>query len=152
LQVEHQIPVFQPSNLKSPEFQEALQKLNPDVQIVVAFRMLPESVWNFPRLGTFNIHASLLPNYRGAAPIHWAVINGESETGVSSFFLQHEIDTGDLILQKKCRVEPDETTGSLYTKLMHLGADLAIETLAQLESNTVQRIPQKNPHERKTCA
>lgn len=126
---EHKIPVLQPTNLKSPEFQEELSELKADLQIVVAFRMLPESVWNMPPMGTFNLHASLLPNYRGAAPINWAIINGEKETGVTTFFLKHEIDTGNLLFQEKVEILPEDDLGSVYEKLMKIGAELVVKTV-----------------------
>ena len=110
------IPVLQPSNLKSPEFVEELRSYKADVQVVVAFRMLPEVVWNMPPLGTFNLHASLLPDYRGAAPINWAIINGETVTGVTTFFLQHEIDTGNISIKEEEQMLPEDNVGSLYEK------------------------------------
>jgi len=134
--------VLQPEKLKAPEFLEAFNALQPDLGIVVAFRMLPEVVWSKPKKGTFNLHASLLPNYRGAAPIHWAVINGESETGVTTFFLRHEIDTGDVIFQQKTPVGENETTGELYERLMNIGAGLVVKTVDAIESNDVPRQPQ----------
>lgn len=141
--VTHNIPVLQPTNLKSEDFTGALQNINPDVQVVVAFRMLPEVVWAMPLQGTFNIHASLLPQYRGAAPINHAIINGENETGVSSFFLQKEIDTGAIIARRKVAIHPADNAGTLHDKLMAEGADLALETLHQIQTNTVQEIPQE---------
>lgn len=145
------IPVYQPLNLKSLEFQAQLAQINPNLQVVVAFRMLPEYVWKYPALGTFNVHASLLPHYRGAAPIHWAVIHGETETGVSTFFLKHEIDSGDIILQKKCDILPSETTGDVYQKLMLLGAKAAVETIAQIRQNKITVIPQVTIGQLKTA-
>ncbi len=136
------IPVLQPKNLKHESFIEKLKFLRADIQVVVAFRMLPEVVWNMPRLGSINLHASLLPNYRGAAPIHWAVINGESESGLTTFFLKHEIDTGNIILQKKITISPNETTGELYNKLKRIGADVLLETLHLVDNNTYSEIPQ----------
>ena len=126
---EHQLPLLQPSNLKDEQFLSELKALNANLQVVVAFRMLPEAVWNMPELGTFNLHASLLPNYRGAAPINWAIMNGEKETGVTTFFLQHEIDTGEIIFQEKVTISENETAGELHDKLMLVGADLVIKTL-----------------------
>ena len=123
------IPVLQPERLKAPEFLEELKALNAQLFIVVAFRMLPEVVWSMPELGTFNLHGSLLPRYRGAAPINWAVINGDMETGVTTFFLQHEIDTGDLILQERIPIGEDENVGSVHDRLMVLGASLVIRTV-----------------------
>jgi len=132
--VEQNLPVLQPKNLKAPAFVEELQSLKADLQIVVAFRMLPEIVWNMPPLGTINLHGSLLPKYRGAAPINWAVINGEKETGVTTFLLQHEIDTGDLLLQKSIEIEENETAGEVYNRMMEMGAGVLLETVQLLES------------------
>lgn len=123
------IPIFQPTNLKNESFIEQLKKLNVNLQIVVAFRMLPKKVWQLPKLGTFNLHASLLPDYRGAAPIHWAIINGETETGVSTFFIDEKIDTGAIILKSKTKISTTETVGSLHDKLMILGANLVLKTV-----------------------
>lgn len=131
--LKHNIPVLQPEKLKAPEFIEALKAYKADLQIVVAFRMLPEVVWNMPRLGTFNLHASLLPQYRGAAPINWAIINGEIETGVTTFFLQHEIDTGDIILQEKENILPADNAGTLYERLMNKGANVILKTVQLIE-------------------
>ena len=141
----HHLPVLQPTNLKSPEFQAELRGYRADLQVVVAFRMLPEAVWNMPRLGSVNIHASLLPQYRGAAPINWALMHGDQETGVTSFFLRHEIDTGDLILQDKIAIEPTDDFGSLYHKLQHQGAALAGRTVAAIAAGTAPSAPQANP-------
>ncbi len=132
------LPILQPEKLKSPSFIEQLKFYQADAQIVVAFRMLPEIVWNMPPLGTINVHASLLPQYRGAAPIHWAVINGEKETGVTTFKLQHEIDTGNILLQEKINIGDDETTGSVYERLKILGAELLIKTIQQLETGILE--------------
>jgi len=129
--------ILQPTNLKSPEFQQELRELKADLQIVVAFRMLPEAVWNMPPLGTFNLHASLLPNYRGAAPINWAIINGETETGVTTFFLKHEIDTGSIIFQEKVQILADDDLGSVYEKLMTIGAELVVKTVEAISTNEV---------------
>lgn len=129
--------ILQPTNLKNPEFQQELKDLKADLQIVVAFRMLPEAVWNMPPLGTFNLHASLLPNYRGAAPINWAIINGETETGVTTFFLKHEIDTGSIIFQKKIAILPEDDLGTVYEKLMTIGADLVVRTVEAISKNEV---------------
>lgn len=136
------IPILQPEKLKNPSFIEQLKSYQADIQVVVAFRMLPEIVWNMPPLGTINLHASLLPQYRGAAPIHWAVINGEKETGVTTFKLQHEIDTGNILLQEKINIGDDETTGSVYERLKVLGAEVLIKTLQQLQQGTLKEIPQ----------
>ena len=132
----HSLPVLQPVKMKDPEFIEQLRSYHADVQVVVAFRMLPEVVWDMPRFGTFNVHAALLPNYRGAAPINWAVINGETMTGVTTFFLDHDIDTGRIIMQKTFPIPDDADVEYVYDGLMHLGADIAIETLDRmLEGN-----------------
>ncbi len=129
------LKILQPANLKSPEFLEELKSLNANLQIVVAFRMLPEVVWNMPELGTFNLHASKLPNYRGAAPINWAIINGDNYTGCTTFFLKHEIDTGDIILQHEEPIHPEDNVGTLYTRLMNKGADLVLETVRLIEND-----------------
>ena len=134
----HQLPLLQPEKLKNPEFIAELKALNADLQIVVAFRMLPEIVWSMPPLGTFNLHGSLLPQYRGAAPINWAIINGEKETGVSTFFLQQEIDTGNLIFQDKTTISDDDNAGSIHDKLMDLGAQLVLKTVRAIENKSVQ--------------
>lgn len=136
------IPVLQPTNLKSAEFQSALKSYGANLQIVVAFRMLPETVWNMPEIGTFNLHASLLPKYRGAAPINWAIINGESETGVTTFFLQHEIDTGNILFQEKETITPADSAGTLYERLMQKGARLVLKTVQAIETGTYQPSPQ----------
>ncbi len=130
------LPILQPTNLKDPEFIEELKSYNANLQIVVAFRMLPEKVWNMPSIGTFNLHASLLPQYRGAAPIHWAVINGEKATGITTFFLKHEIDTGSIILQEEVTIDKEDTTGTLYEKLMTKGASLVLKTVKAIEEDT----------------
>lgn len=136
------LPVLQPERLKAEEFVEELRSYRADLQIVVAFRMLPEVVWAMPPMGTFNLHASLLPQYRGAAPINWAIINGEKETGITTFFLKHEIDTGDMILQERIEIAPDENVGSVHDRLMTLGADLVLKTVDQILSGSVNAIPQ----------
>jgi methionyl-tRNA formyltransferase len=142
----HAIPVLQPTNLKSPEFIDQLRNYKAHLQVVVAFRMLPESVWAMPVIGTFNLHASLLPQYRGAAPINWAIINGEKETGVTTFFLQHEIDTGSIILQEKEPIYDTDTAGSLYERLMDKGAALVLKTVQGIASKNYHSVPQiKNP-------
>jgi methionyl-tRNA formyltransferase len=140
----HGLPVLQPTNLKDPAFQAELKSYAADLQVVVAFRMLPEAVWHMPRLGSVNIHASLLPQYRGAAPINWALMHGDRETGVSSFFLRHEIDTGDLILQDKIAIAPDDDFGSLYDKLKVAGAALARRTVAAIAAGAAPSTPQPN--------
>ncbi|MCP1995638.1 methionyl-tRNA formyltransferase [Flavobacterium sp. HSC-61S13] len=132
------IPVLQPTNLKSEAFLEELQSLDANLQIVVAFRMLPEVVWKMPALGTFNLHASLLPDYRGAAPINWAIINGETKTGVTTFFIDDKIDTGAIILKKEIEIETDETAGQLHDRLMNLGSEAVIETLHLISSDNVK--------------
>lgn len=129
------IPVLQPTNLKDPAFVEILQSYKANLQVVVAFRMLPEVVWNMPQIGTFNLHASLLPAYRGAAPINWAIMNGEKETGVTTFFLRHEIDTGNIIFQEKENILPEDDAGSLYNRLMHKGAALVLKTVKAIQQN-----------------
>ena len=126
--------VLQPEKLKDPSFISTLKELQPDVFVVVAFRMLPKIVWEIPKYGTFNLHASLLPHYRGAAPINWAIINGERETGVTTFFINDDIDTGEIILQDKTPITPEDDAGSLHDKLMHQGADLIMKTLQLIES------------------
>lgn len=139
----YNVPVLQPTNLKSPEFQAELKSYYANLQIVVAFRMLPEAVWNMPQLGTFNLHASLLPQYRGAAPINWAIMNGETETGVTTFFLQHEIDTGDLIFQEREPIHETDTAGTLYERLRHKGAALVLKTVQAIEAENYPQLPQQ---------
>ncbi len=136
------IPVLQPTNLKSEDFLEELKEYQADLQIVVAFRMLPEAVWNMPPLGTFNLHASLLPQYRGAAPIHWAIINGEQTTGLTTFFLKHEIDTGNIIFQEEEPISQTDTVGDVYERLMHKGAGLVVKTVDAIETGNYPREPQ----------
>ncbi len=136
--VEKGIKVLQPEKLKNPEFLEALASLDADLQVVVAFRMLPEIVWSMPRLGTINVHASLLPQYRGAAPINWAVINGEKETGITTFKLQHQIDTGNILLQEKIAIGENETAGELHDKMKILGAELLVKTVKLLAHGTLE--------------
>jgi len=142
--VAHQIPVLQPSNLKAPAFLEELQNFRADLQIVVAFRMLPKVVWAMPALGTFNLHGSLLPRYRGAAPINWAVINGDEETGVTTFFIQEEIDTGDLIFQEKMPIFPTDTAGNVHDKMMILGAQTVLKTVRAIVAGEVVTQRQDN--------
>jgi methionyl-tRNA formyltransferase len=149
--LKHNLKVLQPTNLKSDEFAEQLKELNPNVIIVVAFRMLPKQVWQYPDYGTFNLHASLLPQYRGAAPIHWAIINGETTTGVSTFFIDEKIDTGEMILQKEVTITPDETVGELHDKLMHLGCSTVTETLQLIAEDTVTTTPQPQDGKLKTA-
>lgn len=141
--VENNLNVLQPEKLKNPSFLADLEALKADLFIVVAFRMLPEAVWNMPPMGTFNLHGSLLPQYRGAAPINWAVINGDKETGVSTFFLQHEIDTGSIIFNSKTDITDEDSAGSIHDRLMAIGADLILKTVKAIETNTVKSIPQE---------
>lgn len=140
--LEKNIKILQPTNLKSEEFLAELKSLNANLQIVVAFRMLPKVVWQMPTLGTFNLHASLLPDYRGAAPINWAIINGEEKTGVSTFFIDEKIDTGAIILKSETTINVDETAGELHDRLMNLGAQTVIDTLKLIEKNEVKTILQ----------
>ena len=143
------LKVLQPTNLKSDEFVNELKTLNANLQIVVAFRMLPEIVWDMPKLGTFNLHASLLPQYRGAAPINWTIINGETKTGVTTFFLQHEIDTGNIILQKEVEITETDNAETLHDKLMKLGGSVILTTVKQIESGNINSTPQNNEAELK---
>ena len=144
------LKVLQPEKLKDEAFVNELRALQADLQIVVAFRMLPEVVWNMPRLGTFNLHASLLPQYRGAAPINWAVINGDTETGITTFFLQHEIDTGAIIQQVRVPIADTDNVEVVHDKLMVLGGDLVIETVEAILAGTVKAIPQETLFQSKT--
>lgn len=138
----HDIPVLQPVNLKDPEFIESLAALKPDLQVVVAFRMLPLQVFSLPPLGTFNLHGSLLPQYRGAAPINWAILNGETETGVTSFFLNSEIDKGAILMSEKISIGPDETAGELHDRLMELGAAVVLKTARMIEAGKAEPVVQ----------
>lgn len=147
LALKYHLPILQPTNLKSESFLEELKSYQANLQVVVAFRMLPEVVWAMPRLGTFNLHASLLPQYRGAAPINWAIINGEKETGVTTFFLQHEIDTGNIIFQEKEIIKKEDTAGSLYERLMTKGAELVLKTVRAIESDTYSTAAQQQSAE-----
>lgn len=140
---EHGLPILQPLKLKDPEFIAQLSALKPDLQVVVAFRMLPEMVWNLPPQGTVNVHGSLLPKYRGAAPINWAILHGDKETGVSTFKLQHEIDTGDILLQEKMPIGPNETAGELHDRMKVVGAQLLVKTLQELANGTLKASPQQ---------
>ena len=142
--IDNDLHVLQPTNLKDKTFLADLKELKANLQVVVAFRMLPESVWKMPKYGTFNLHASLLPAYRGAAPINWAIINGERKTGVTTFFIDEKIDTGEIILQSECVIAPDETAGVLHDKLMHLGSDLVVETITLIENKKIITTPQPN--------
>lgn len=134
--------ILQPKNLKAPDFVEEVRALKADLQIVVAFRMLPVVIWNMPKLGTYNLHGSLLPKYRGAAPIHWAVINGDKETGVTTFKLKHQIDTGDMLLQKKIPIHETDTTGDVHDRMMEVGAQVVLETVQLIEKGTLNFTPQ----------
>ncbi|MEC8090659.1 MAG: methionyl-tRNA formyltransferase [Bacteroidota bacterium] len=145
--IENNLPILQPPNLKDESFVSELKEHNADVFVVVAFRMLPKEVWSIPSKGSFNLHASLLPKYRGAAPIHWAIINGEEETGVTTFFINEQIDTGEIIAQKQTTILPDENTGNLSNRLESLGADLVIETLQSIAAGKVNTIPQPKTEE-----
>jgi methionyl-tRNA formyltransferase len=140
--VSQNIPVLQPEKLRNPEFIEELRSFKADLQVVIAFRMLPEIVWNMPPLGTINLHASLLPDYRGAAPINWAIINGETVSGVSTFFLKHEIDTGDILLSAACEIGSDTTAGELHDTLMNLGAEVMLQSLRLIKEGKTQGNPQ----------
>ena len=142
--LEQNLPVLQPEKLKDEAFLEELRSLKADLQVVVAFRMLPEVVWNMPRFGTFNLHASLLPQYRGAAPINWAVINGDTETGVTTFFLNHDIDTGEIIKQEHVSIADTDNAGDVHDKLMLLGARLVTETIDDILCDKVTPLPQEN--------
>lgn len=145
------LTLLQPTNLKDSQFQETLAGLEANLQIVVAFRMLPKAVWDMPEYGTFNLHASLLPQYRGAAPINWAVINGETETGVTTFYINERIDTGEIILQAKTSIAPDENAGAVHDRLMVLGAQLVLETVALIEQDEVNPIAQTESGELKAA-
>ncbi|WP_439557488.1 methionyl-tRNA formyltransferase [Dyadobacter sp.] len=139
------IPVLQPEKLRDPQFLEQLRSYNADLQVVVAFRMLPEVVWNMPPKGTFNLHSSLLPHYRGAAPINWAVINGETETGVTTFFIEKDIDTGKIIFQDKEPISPEDDAGALHDRLMEKGAALVVKTVKAIEAGEYPQVPQEEP-------
>ena len=143
--VQHQIPVLQPTKLKDPDFLAELKSYQADIQIVVAFRMLPEVVWNMPPKGTFNLHGSLLPYYRGAAPINWAIIQGEKTTGVTTFFIEQAIDTGQILFAESTPIGDNETAGELHDRLMEIGANLVVKTLQQIENNTYTQTPQLTP-------
>ncbi|MBT8265639.1 MAG: methionyl-tRNA formyltransferase [Bacteroidia bacterium] len=138
------LTVLQPERLKNERFILAIKALDPNVQVVVAFRMLPQMVWNIPEYGTFNLHASLLPDYRGAAPINWAIINGETKTGVTTFFIDEKIDTGEIIFQKETEISSEDTAGSLHDKLMVLGSDLVLKTIRHIETNEIQTTKQSD--------
>ena len=149
--LENNLNLLQPTNLKDETFLAELKSLNANLQVVVAFRMLPEVVWRMPKLGTFNLHASLLPNYRGAAPINWAIINGETKTGVTTFFIDDKIDTGAMILNKEIGISSDESAGELHDRLMLLGSEAVVETLSLIEKGNIVTIIQQDNHEIKTA-
>ncbi len=149
--LQNNLTLLQPTNLKDESFLADLKNLNANLQIVVAFRMLPEVVWKMPKLGTFNLHASLLPNYRGAAPINWAIINGETKTGVTTFFIDDKIDTGAMILSKETPISPTESAGDLHDRLMHLGSQTVIETLQLIENGKATTTIQKETDDIKTA-
>ena len=140
--VEHGLKVLQPEKLKDPAFVDELRSLGADLQVVVAFRMLPEIVWNMPRYGSVNLHASLLPQYRGAAPINWAIINGETQTGVTTFRLKHEIDTGDIMMQRSIDILPDDNAGTIHDKLMTIGGEMIAETVRRIEAGEIETVSQ----------
>ena len=141
--LKNHLNILQPLKLKDPAFLDTLKSFEADLQVVVAFRMLPEVVWNMPGLGTINLHASLLPQYRGAAPINWAIINGETETGVTTFKLKQEIDTGNILFQQKTTIAPDETAGTLHDNLMHAGAELILKTVNKIAGGNIEEIKQR---------
>jgi methionyl-tRNA formyltransferase len=149
--LEQGLRILQPVRLKDESFLNELRSIQADLQVIVAFRMLPELVWNMPPKGTVNLHASLLPEYRGAAPINWAIINGENETGVSTFFLKQEIDTGDLLFTERVAIGPDETAGELHDKLMNTGAQVLVKTVKAIEQGNYRETPQPNLNELKTA-
>jgi methionyl-tRNA formyltransferase len=149
--LEHQLKVLQPTNLKAESFINELKALNANLQIIVAFRMLPKVVWQMPEYGTFNLHASLLPQYRGAAPIHWAIINGETKTGVTTFFIDEKIDTGAVIMHKETSIDNDTTVGELHDDLMAIGSDLVIDTVKQIETDSVVTTIQPKTEDLKTA-
>lgn len=138
------VPILQPEKLRDPKFLDEIQKLEADIFVVVAFRMMPKILFEIPKLGTFNLHASLLPDYRGAAPINYAIINGEKTTGVTTFFINEKIDEGNILLQKSVPITEEDNAGTLHDKLMHIGADLVVETLDQIAENTITETPQPN--------
>lgn len=149
--LQKELTILQPTNLKDEAFLETLKSLNANLQVVVAFRMLPEAVWKMPKLGTFNLHASLLPQYRGAAPINWAIINGETTTGVTTFFIDDKIDTGAIILKEETDIHPDETAGELHDRLMHLGVDAVLKTLTLIAAGNTQTTVQPLDEDVKTA-
>ena len=149
--MQQELPILQPTNLKDDTFLEELKSYNANLQIVVAFRMLPEVVWQMPSIGTFNLHASLLPQYRGAAPINWALINGDKKTGVTTFFIDNKIDTGAIILSKSLDIEPNENAGALHDRLMNLGSEAVVETLDLISANNVNLTIQPQEGDLKTA-
>lgn len=149
--LDQNLPIYQPEKMKDTKFVELYTSLNIDLAVVVAFRMMPEIIWSAPRLGTINLHGSLLPNYRGAAPINWALINGETETGVTTFFINSEIDKGDILFQSKCEILPEDNFGTLYDKLKQIGADLVIKTLEEIEKGSYECIRQDFKHTDKSA-
>ncbi|GMN05469.1 methionyl-tRNA formyltransferase [Croceitalea sp. MTPC5] len=149
--LDNELNLLQPTNLKDPGFIAALEDLKANLQIVVAFRMLPKVVWQMPKYGTFNLHASILPQYRGAAPINWAIINGETQTGATTFFIDEKIDTGEIIMQEKLEIAADETAGELHDRLMALGADLILKTVVRIEKDTVELQKQEENQNLKTA-
>ncbi|SDE62423.1 methionyl-tRNA formyltransferase [Riemerella columbipharyngis] len=140
--VEHNLPVFQPEKLRNPEFLDTVKAIDADIFVVVAFRMMPKVLFEIPKLGTFNLHASLLPDYRGAAPINFAIINGETKTGVTTFFINEKIDEGNILLQKEIEISEDENAGELHDKLMHIGGELVVKTLDGLSEGSIEEKPQ----------
>ncbi|MDO4763970.1 MAG: methionyl-tRNA formyltransferase [Flavobacteriaceae bacterium] len=149
--VEQNLPIFQPEKLRSEEFLEQIKKLNADIFVVVAFRMMPKVLFSMPKMGTFNLHASLLPDYRGAAPINYAVLNGEKKTGVTTFFINEKIDEGNILLQEETQILPEDNAGSLHDKLMKIGAELVVKTLDDLASGKVEEKPQPQVENPKTA-
>ena len=149
--VEHDLPLFQPEKLRNEEFLSQIQSLNADIFVVVAFRMMPKVLFSMPRLGTFNLHASLLPDYRGAAPINYAVINGETKSGVTTFFINEKIDEGNILLQAETEISPEDNAGTLHDRLMEIGAKLVVETLDGLAEGKLMEIPQKQKENPKTA-
>jgi methionyl-tRNA formyltransferase len=139
---EHGLKILQPEKLRSPDFIKEIKNLEPDLGVVIAFRMLPEAVWSLPKFGTMNLHASLLPQYRGAAPINWAIINGEKETGLTTFLLKHEIDTGNILYSENVKINDDDTAGTLHDKMMSVGASLVVKTISAIESGEYEEHPQ----------
>lgn len=139
---QHQLPILQPERLKAPDFLDALKTWQPDLIVVVAFRMLPEVVWNMPTYGTINLHASLLPDYKGSAPINWAIINGEKTTGVTTFFINREIDSGDTLMHETVDIDEQDDAGTLHDKLMHVGSALLVKTIRAIFENTIKAVPQ----------